>query len=350
MDKTKEIDVLALARKVLKEKFLLAKFMAVFAVIGVVYALSKPKEWTSVVVLASEATSMGMTQSLGDIASMIGIGAGGSGSVDAIYPDIYPDIFVSSDFVLKLFDVKVRTKKNPELKTYYEHLDKDVPIPFWSYPRKWVGELLFPPKEATGEPFPGELSKKDADICDVIRESISCQLDVGTNVITITATDIDPYVSTILVDTLQRRLQSYITSYRTRKAILDLEYAKKANEKAYTAYHQARQDYADAMEGHQSVILASVSSKIEDLRNEMDLRQNFYAQTMSQVEHAMLKVQETTPAFTIIQSATVPQKASSLPRSIQVLIFLFLGVLADAAWVLFLRQYVKDYKARRKHA
>lgn len=349
MDNSKEIDVLFLVRKVLKEKILLMKFVAVFAVIGVIYALNKPKEWTSVVVLAPEASSMGMTQGLGDIANMIGLGSGGSGSVDAIYPDIYPDIFASSDFVLRMFDVPVRTKDSEQQKTYYEHLDKDIPTPFWDKPKEWIKEALKNKgPENKGKAFPGELSKKDAAMCDMIRGNISCQLDKGTNLISISATDIDPYVSTIVVDTLQSRLQEYITEYRTKKAMVDLEYSRKINAKAKAEYQAVRKKYLDMADSNTDVLLHSVSAQIEDLENEMQQKYDVYTQTTAQVEKAKMKVQESTPAFTVIQSPSVPNRASSTPRSVMVIVFMVIGVLADSAWVLYLRENWKQLIMRKK--
>lgn len=343
MDNSKEIDVLFLVGKVLKEKILLMKFVAVFAVIGVIYAINKPKEWTSIVVLAPEASSMGMTQGLGDIANMIGLGSSGSGSVDAIYPDIYPEIFASPDFVLKMFDLPVRTKESKQVKTYYEHLDKDIPKPFWTMPRIWIKEALkSKDAETAGKLFKGELSEKDAEMCDLIRDNISCQLNKGNNLITISVTDFDPYVSTIVVDTLQSRLQEYITVYRTKKAMVDLEYSMKINAKAKAEYQAMRKKYLDMADSNTDIILHSVSARIEDLENEMQQKYNVYAQTTAQVEKAKMKVQESTPAFTIIQSPIVPTKSSSTPRSIMVIVFMILGVLADSAWVLYLRKNWKQ--------
>ena len=90
---TKEIDLIALFMRIFQEKRLLAKFILVLTIVGIVYALGKPKEYTASVVLAPEATSMGMSSSLSDIAGMMGLEMGQGGkSIDAIYPDIYPDI------------------------------------------------------------------------------------------------------------------------------------------------------------------------------------------------------------------------------------------------------------------
>lgn len=52
-------------------------FVSVFFIIGVIVALEQQKRYTSYVVLAPEATSMGMSQNLSDIAGAIGMDIGG---------------------------------------------------------------------------------------------------------------------------------------------------------------------------------------------------------------------------------------------------------------------------------
>lgn len=72
-----------------------AAFVSIAAVIGLIVAFTMPKEYTSKVVLAPEVTSMGgsMLGGLGELVQSFGYDIGNSTSVDAIYPDIYPNIF-----------------------------------------------------------------------------------------------------------------------------------------------------------------------------------------------------------------------------------------------------------------
>jgi LPS O-antigen subunit length determinant protein (WzzB/FepE family) len=90
-NKSNEIDVIGIASKVLKEKKTLGVFVSVFAIIGIIVALNTQKEYTSTVVLAPEITnSSNLPESLGDIASMVGVDFSSKGSsMDAIYPEIY---------------------------------------------------------------------------------------------------------------------------------------------------------------------------------------------------------------------------------------------------------------------
>ena len=140
-NKSREIDVIGLTIKVLQDKKTLCLFFIVFALIGVVVALNTPKHYTSTVVLAPELSGggIGANSTLSDMASNFGIDLGNTKtSMDALYPEIYPDIFASNDFVIKLFNVPVRQKDKPDTKTYYTHILTDNKPPFWTYPTMWI--------------------------------------------------------------------------------------------------------------------------------------------------------------------------------------------------------------------
>lgn len=345
--KTKEIDVVAEAKKVLKEWKLLLKMMGVGAVVGIIVALATPKEYTANVVLAPEMSSggLGMSESLGNLASSFGIDLGSKTSADAIYPELYPEIFASTDFVLNLFSVPVRLKEDNSVKTYREHLLKDTKTPFWRYPMIWVKNLLKEkPKAGDSKKDPFKISKEDDKLCEVIRGSISCLVDNKTSVITIGVQDQDPLVAAIMADTLQSRLQEYITNYRTKKARIDYDYYKKLYKESKAEYIKAQQLYASYSDANQDVMLQSFKAKTDNLENEMQLRYNTYNQMAAQLQVAQAKIQERTPAFTIIEKATMPHKASSTPRVLIVVLYMFLGCVVDSIWVCFARDFMKRKK------
>ena len=95
-------------------------------------------------------------------------------------------------------------------------------------------------------------------------------------------------------------------------------------------------------------MLQSIKNKRDAMENEMQLRFNIYTQLSQQLQLAEAKVQERTPVFTVIQGASVPLMASSTPRSYIVVLFVFLGILADAAWVLYLRKWVHERREKRR--
>ena len=69
-----------------------------------------------------------------------------------------------------------------------------------------------------------------------------------------------------------------------------------------------------------------------------------YNQIAQQLQAVQAKEQERTPAFSTIQEASVPLKASSTPRSFIVLIYAFLGIFCDVLWVLFIKDKFKKNK------
>lgn len=337
---SREIDIIGLAGNVLKEWKTLLLFMGIAGIIGVIVAQNTPKIYKADVLLAPELSSggIGLSGNLEDMASTFGIDIGGKSSVDAIYPELYPDIFSSADFILGLFDTPVRLKNDGTPRTYKIHLEKEQKIPFWDYPKVWLAEMRTKnenKKGKGGKQDPFRISKQEYDLTNAIRDNILCSVDKKTSVISISVTDQDPMVATIMADTLQRRLQAYITNYRTQKARKDLEYYKGLTAKAKEDYEKARRVYGGYADANTDVILESFKAKQEDLENDMQLKYNAYTSLNAQLQAAKVKVQERTPAFTIIQKPIMPYKASSTPRSVTVMFFLFLGIILDALWILY---------------
>lgn len=129
-----EIDLLELARKIWSGRRLILKWCAVAAVVGLVIGFSIPKEYTTSVLLAPEASdgknSLG---GLGALANMAGfsIGGGNTGS-DAVYPDLYPDVVASVPFAVELFDVRVSDHKGEWQTDVYDYLSERIRAPWWS--------------------------------------------------------------------------------------------------------------------------------------------------------------------------------------------------------------------------
>jgi uncharacterized protein involved in exopolysaccharide biosynthesis len=82
------------------------------------------------------------------------------------------------------------------------------------------------------------------------------------------------------------------------------------------------------------------------MENDLQIKYNNYTTLNAQLLAAKAKVQERTPAFTIIQKPFMPTKPSSTPRLVVVLIFIFLGVVCDTLWILYGRQWYAKKKGR----
>ena len=137
-----------------------------------------------------------------------------------------------------------------------------------------------------------------------------------------------------MADSVRTRLQKFITDYRTSKARVDLAYYKKVLVEAKTKYDEARDRYAAFADSHRAVTSQAAQTKLSDLQDEMNIHQQVLQQVVGQMQQAEMQVQAETPAFTILQSATVPVEKAG-PKRVQIcLIFLFLAFLVTTVWIL----------------
>lgn len=335
------IDLITIAIALWKAKKLFAASIVIAIIIGAIVALSIPKTYKVQVVLAPELSNgANLSGSLSDIASTLGVNLNnGNNSVDAIYPELYPEIVQSTPFLTDLFSTKVSTKDG-SLKaiTLYTYLKDKQIYPWWT---KVISSIKKPFDKKRSVTIQDRevnnfiLNKEQNDIAQTIKGIINCNVDKKTNIITITATTQDPLVSASLADTVKSKIQQYIIEYRTKKAKNDLKYVQDLCTEAKKQYIKAQRQYSSYSDANEDVILTSVKAKQEEKENEMQLRYNIYNQCAQQLQMARAKVQERTPAFTVIQPATVPLIKDGPKRMTILFAFIFIAIVLTSIYVLY---------------
>ena len=332
------IDFSKIFKDLLRHKMLYAKVLPVAFLLAAIYAISLPNFYTCSVKLSPEmGGSKASAGSLASLASSFGVnlGSGGAGT-EALFPTLYPDLMNSVDFKTSLFPVKVTREKDNKTFTYYDYLMHEQKAPWWSAAMKGLFSLFSSKKEEKEQKVdPFRLTREQTNIVKAINKNVVCDVDKKTMVITINVTDQDPVICATMADTVKNRLQNFITDYRTSKARVDLEYNKKIAAETKARYERARRLYAEFADANQDVILESVRQKQTDLENEMQLQFNAYQQVAAQLLAAEAKVQQETPAFTTLQSATVPVLKAGPKRAQMCLIFVFLAFLGVTGWILY---------------
>ena len=349
------VDFVKMYKDLLKHRKLYYKVLPIAFVLAAVYALAIPNFYKCTVKLSPEMSSSRTNSSLLSLASNFGFNMGkstGGMGTEALFPTLYPDLVNSTDFKVSLFPVPVTIEGNKKkgiqdrTMSYYEYLEKEQKSPWFSAilaaPGKLVGWFisLFRQKpsdledqEKTVDPF--RLTKKQAMIIKAINSKVLCDVDKKTMVITIQVTDQNPVIAATMADTVKTRLQKFITDYRTSKVRVDLEHYKKICEETKARYEVARQKYSEFVDANQYIILQTVRQEQVDLENEMQLQYNAYMQAAHQLVNAEAKVQEETPAFTTLQSATVPVRKAGPSRAKMCLMFVFLMFVCTSGWILY---------------
>lgn len=334
------INGLVIIKMLLADKRKICIYAGVAGVIGVLLAFGTPKIYKSTVILAPEESGNGFSGSISSLASMVGMNMKIGQTGDALYPEIYPDLMQSSRFIVGLFPIKVTTQKTHQTYTYQNYIERHQRLALHEYPQAWIAQLSDKIKgvkttPAGHKPNPFQLTKQEDDVAKAIKNKIDCTVDKKTNVITIVVEDQDPLIAATIADSVQMHLQHAITDYRTKKARIDLDYMDKLYEEASLQYTKARQKYASFGDANSKVVLQSIQSKLDELENDMQLKFNIYQQVVEQRQLAKAKVQERTPAFTIVQNATVPIKHSSRPKIITLILWMFLGLIFRTGMLLW---------------
>lgn len=345
------IDLRKIGQLLWSRKKLFLKVWVITFVLACVWIFPQPRTYDTSVMLAPETVELGASGTLSNLVSSIGFNLGSVGGAggDAIYPLLYPDVVSSNDFIVSLFDVPVKTRDGEVQTDYLDYLIHHQKISIWSYPMIWIKQglnALFPPEDnapvgAAGKVDPFRLSRKEELIVEAVRNNVRCSVDKKTDVITLSVSDQDPLVCATLADAVRTRLQEFITDYRTSKARTDVEYYTRMVEETRHDYQQAIQAYGTFCDAHRDVILQTMQSQRDELENDMQLKYSTYNVMCTHLDGAKAKVQEQTPAFTILQNATVPTKASSPKRMIFVAAMLFLATIVTGAIVS--REYLMTF-------
>ncbi len=335
------IDLRELARTIWGKKKMFFKVLPVVFILSCIWIFPKPRYYRSEVSLAPEMSNSASMGSLGSIASSLGFDIGEMGTDDAIYPLLYPDLFASSNFVVGLFDIHVVSSDNEVDTDYYTYMSKMQKICIWDYPKRWFRKLkksMFPKKKVfslgKGSDLNAfSLTEEQYGIVEKVKKKILCNVDKKTMVITINVTDQDPLIAATMADSVRVRLQNYITDYRTNKARIDEMHYQEMADKSLEEYQKSCAKYARYADSHKNSLLQSVNTEISALENEMQQNYTVYSAYMTQLQAARARVQERTPAFTIIQAAFVPVKPAGPKRLVFVLGMCFLACVVVSLYI-----------------
>lgn len=353
-DEELEIDLMDLLRKVIGIRKKIYKAAGIGLIIGVIVAISIPKQYTVEVTLSPEMGNNKGGGLSGLAASFLGSGVSMGDGTDALNASLSADIVSSTPFLLELSNMKVPVSGSEEI-SLSSYLDEES-SPWWSYvigfPGMVIGgvkslfiededESIFSDKASQGTI---ELSKKESQKIESLKKKIVASVDKKTSMTSVTATFQDSKVAAVVADSVVKKLQEYIIDYRTSKSKEDCLYLEKLFKERQQEYYEAQRKYADYMDSHDNIILQSVRTEQERLQNDMSLAYQVYSQVAGLLQVARAKVQEEKPVFAVVEPAVVPLYPSGTSRKVYVLVFVFLSVCIVISWNLFGKDLLSKFK------
>lgn len=340
---TKPIDLVSIVKTLWQQR---RKYYYVLpaALIGTyLFTLCIPRYYECKVSLAPESGGVSVSGSLTSLASSFGLGSSLAkmNSQDAIYSEIYPDVIGSKNFIAELMPVEVETKDGDIKTNYYQYLRDKQKAAWWDIVIGTVKNWIKPPKADT---YNGNekisvfsLTKLQSDIFNAVKGKISCTVDKKTDIVSITVNDQDPLVCATIADATCKKLQSFIVDYRTNKARIDYEYYEKLCEESRAIYDQSVKAYVECADANRNAVLVSYTTRISALEDEMQANFEIYTAMKNQKQAAAAKLQEATPAFTVIESASTPIKPAGPKRLIISVAMMVLAFFVLTGWI-----FIKD--------
>ncbi|MFP4556737.1 MAG: Wzz/FepE/Etk N-terminal domain-containing protein [Bacteroidales bacterium] len=338
-----EIDLIEIIRHLWSGRKLILKITGAFFVLGLIIALTSPKQYSVETKLLPETKSndlggasalLSQFSGLGGFALPMGEGA------DAIGPMLYPDVLESTPFFLELLEYKVTLKTD----------NKSIDITVFEYLNEhFKGSLLGGVKKYTiGLPWTisnwirgkGEINEEKLDLMHAqltrmtkeqfetiedIQDKISASIDQKNGVISVSAEFDDPFITAQIADFAVNYLSNYITEYRIEKAKDDLLFIEDLHEEKKKEYIHAQKELAVFKDANRNVQSAEAKTKEEHLKNKYTIAFNVYNGLAQQLEQARIKVQEETPVIKMLEPVSVPVKRSKPRRALILFLATFLG-------------------------
>ncbi len=334
------LDIISLIRKLwTRKKTFLIVWASTFG-LSLLWVLPQPRYYRCNVSLAPEAYGDNV-EGISSLASNFGINIGGQGA-DAIYPQLYPELMQSSEFVVGLFSIRIKTYEgniDTDYATYLRRYQKKnwLTEPFSKASKAITSLIEHRKKEVISKDHkinPFNLTMSEYRMMNRISKKISCSVDQKTDVITISVKDQDRLVCALVADSVRQHLQDFITTYRTKKARLDVLHYQSLSDSCKREYDMSVQKYSNFCDSNRDLILQSKLSERDELENDMQMKYNAYSAMQNQLEAMKVKVQEKTPAFTTLKSATVPLEPAGPRRMTFTALMLILSTLITSGIIL----------------
>lgn len=349
-----EIDWMDILRRIYAIRKTLYKAAGVGLILGIIIAVSIPKQYTVTVTLSPEMSGDTKASGLASLASSFLGGGTTSSSNDALNVTLAPDIVASTPFILELFNTKVQTLDGEVDTTLVAYLDEQKQ-PWWGYikaaPGMAIGAIksIFTEKVDTVSALnPFQLTEVEYQKVEDLRKVITANVDKKTAMTTVTVTLQDPKVTAIVADSVVAKLQQYIIDYRIKKAKEDCAYLEELYKERQQEYYDAQSKYAHYFDTNRNIAFQSVRAEQERLQNDMNLAYQVYSQVAQQLQMARAKIQEEKPVFAVVEPATIPLQPSGTSRKIVLIGILFLILISTCIWKLIGSSFLEKIKVKYK--
>jgi hypothetical protein len=346
-----EIDLVELLKKVYLEKKLIFKVTLFALVFGVIYALSQPNVFTASATFIPQLSSdvNAGSSSLSGLASLAGINLGGMEGSSDFPPTLYPQVVESVPFKLQLLSSSIKNNNQElSLREYFLSQESNILGIVKKYTIGLPSLILSYFKkndESVNNSLIYSISEEDEKLFEELFKVFSLSLNDKEGFITMSFTDRNKSISAQVVKIAQSLLQEKIIEYKVQSSKELLDFTKSQYNENKVAFEKLQDERAVFVDKNINISSSLYQNKLSRIESDLSIAQTVVQQLASQVEQAKLQVNKDTPVFTTIKPATVPFEKSAPKRSLIVIVFGFLGIIASVGYVLVKEPLIEIIKS-----
>ncbi len=368
-DNEDEIDVVEIVKKLWRNRRFIFKVTAVFAILGLLVAISTPNVYTASCTMVPQTGQKSSGGNLGGLAAMAGISLGSLSSGEVLSPAIYPKIMANINFQKELIYSKFNFDGVEQPITLYDYYTDKKYQKFNLFgsikkytiglPGVIIGALKSKP-EAIEIKKDGithsdsasiqSLTAGEKGVSNIINGNLSL-INNKDGSINLTSNMPEPLAAAELVQKGLELLQKYITRFKIEKVSSNLEFVERTYEEAKRNFETKQEELAKFRDSNKSFASAVAKTQEEKLMSEYTLLLGIYTELAKQKEQAKIAVTETTPILTVIEPVVIPIEKTKPNRKMLLFIYTFLGLIIGVGTVFFVTfletNFIPDIKKYR---
>lgn len=315
-DKTDEIDLIELLKKVWTRRRQIIIISFIFVLIGITSAILSPIVYSSTTTFINSQTESSGSSNLTGVASLVGINLGGISSGNDIPATMYPQIGESVEFKRSLLE---------------SYIDGEELIKLVNFLADYYG-IEKPLTNTNKSKF--FVSEYENNLFQIIDRILSISVNQKDGFISISVTmPQSEYAANTCVNA-REILQKTVISNRIKSAKQKLEYSEKQLKFKRIEFEEIQNKLAYFNDSNLNLVKSSIINEREKLQAEFQIINSVMVELSKQVEQRKLQVSENTPVFSIIKEATMPVGRSSPKRTQMVLTFGLIGFIFSVLYVL----------------
>jgi capsule polysaccharide export protein KpsE/RkpR len=326
-----------------KKLVIISVFISVL--IGVLVAISTPNTYTaSSIFIPNTSSSSSGNSNLKGLASLAGINIGsGLKSTSEISPVLYAKILESYTFKKELLEAPLKNlgefkslrdffEKTPSSSSFFGTV-KEYTI---GLPSKFIKWFKSETKESSLQSQEGlfSVSKEEFGYFNMITEMLSINIDKIDGYLEITANSNLPLLSAQLVKNGENILQNQIIAIKTKSSLELLAYLEEQYAIKNELLIKAQDNLATFKDRNLNISRNSFSNSQIRLEAELELATSVFQNIVNQLEQVKLQVEKDTPVFSLLKPVVVPIGKSGPKRSLIVITWLFLGLVASIGYLI----------------